>query len=616
MIENKEIVITKDNQFDKGWTLFHAYEFGINNNRFYKDVIISDIVRKVTHSNEVYLILSEPCLSNRILEEISWANKYIKLSIIARDDSILSKYSKLSFNNKIVDKTIDFNYLGIIGNESGYYMIADGYIEIDDSINNAYFSNSGFKSDYSFLNNARRVIVIDSEGNKDYAELLLNVNKAKIPFNYVVNIDSYNKSIYDLAKNNQYDLLVSDYTNNGVIVIYNDGKISCAQVLKKNLIVPFYIESIYSYLKNCYQCDFYPDVLDTRALSSTVYSCYNGKLNKLNIEDQKIIDIPVAIDLMSDFVDSKFDSSITDRHNDYSAEARSVKYCFSLIPPIIDKSYYESKIYDETICLKSEWDKMQILKFDKIKADYKAYLEEDFGILHFINEAQLFNKEFNRRESECDYTNYYNWIKETIDLYDYIRTNLIDICKKMYSALNIESKGTKFDKFDNEIAGYEQTIKEKNALIEKGIEVLSNKRRVEVLQNKINNLLELKKGFESKVGEDTDKGLLNFLDECNALLSNKHKSINDDSIGSIVKAKELSKLQKLEKFVDDYLFALNNYLNNCLDILNSLSKVHIPESYKVYEKNDARFIVINDLKEYETTKDLCKEFNLKCITRR
>ena len=30
-----------------------------------------------------------------------------------------------------------------------------------------------------------------------------------------------------------------------------------------------------------------------------------------------------------------------------------------------------------------------------------------------------------------------------------------------FNSLNKESSGTKFDKFDNEIAGYEQTIKEK-----------------------------------------------------------------------------------------------------------------------------------------------------------
>ena len=71
----------------------------------------------------------------------------------------------------------------------------------------------------------------------------------------------------------------------------------------------------------------------------------------------------------------------------------------------------------------------------------------------------------------------------------------------MLNSINEESSGTKFDKFDNEIAGYEQTIKEKNELIKKDIEVLSNKRRVEILTRKINNLLELKKHFEKAIKE-------------------------------------------------------------------------------------------------------------------
>ena len=74
----------------------------------------------------------------------------------------------------------------------------------------------------------------------------------------------------------------------------------------------------------------------------------------------------------------------------------------------------------------------------------------------------------------------------------------------MFNSINEESSGTKFDKFDNEIAGYEQTIKEKNELIKKDIEVLSNKRRVEILTRKINNLLELKKAIVACAGPVTN----------------------------------------------------------------------------------------------------------------
>ena len=59
MIENKKIIITKENTFDKGWTLFHPFDLNINRNRLFKETMISDVIRLITHSNEVNLILSD-----------------------------------------------------------------------------------------------------------------------------------------------------------------------------------------------------------------------------------------------------------------------------------------------------------------------------------------------------------------------------------------------------------------------------------------------------------------------------------------------------------------------------------------------------------------------------
>lgn len=100
MIENKKVIITKENTFDKGWTLFHPFDLGIDRNRLFKDTMISDVIRLITHSNEVNLILCDSCLSSRIVNEIEWANKYIKLNIIAKDESIINNYKKFSYNSK------------------------------------------------------------------------------------------------------------------------------------------------------------------------------------------------------------------------------------------------------------------------------------------------------------------------------------------------------------------------------------------------------------------------------------------------------------------------------------------------------------------------------------
>ena len=69
MIKDKLITITKDNQFNMGWTLFHPYNLTVSRNRYYQNNDIKSIVKKITYADNVSLILSEKCLSSRIVEE-------------------------------------------------------------------------------------------------------------------------------------------------------------------------------------------------------------------------------------------------------------------------------------------------------------------------------------------------------------------------------------------------------------------------------------------------------------------------------------------------------------------------------------------------------------------
>ena len=86
-------------------------------------------------------------------------------------------------------------------------------------------------------------------------------------------------------------------------------------------------------------------------------------------------------------------------------------------------------------------------------------------------------------------------------------------------------------RFPNEIEGYRQTIIEKTTLIEKGVEVLSNKRRVEILNKKINDLLVLKKKFESNSRAVTNKKKTQFLERCREILEqHQNKNQNIESL--------------------------------------------------------------------------------------
>lgn len=616
MIDNKIITITKENQFDKGWTLFHPYDLGISENRSYREVMLSDVVRQITHSDVVNLILCESCLSSRIVSEIKWANKYIKLNVIAKDESILNRYADLDFSSKTIDECIDFNYIGIEGKDSGYYIISDGYVKIDDSVNKVYFQKQKGKKDYSFLRSVESIIIIDKGGKKDYSELIKETKKAGVKCYFAVNVAFYERRIFDLAQKESLELLISNFTTNGVILVNRDRTLSCLIDGMGDFFIVYQIQKVSTLLGKEYRCGFYSDTVDTKTLTGDVYSCYNGNLTKLSIADKKVVSIDIPIQEMSDFVAERFNASIVEKHNDYSAEAVKTEYRFALIPPIIDASYCESKMYDNLHDLGKKWKALQTLDVDKIKMDYHSFIEEDFGLIDFLETTVSFTKKLLSAVKSCSYGGYYTWIKATTNLYRYYDEELINVCKNIFNAINKESSGTKFSKFDAEIAGYEQTIKEKTTLIEQGIDVLSNKRRVEILTQKIAGLLELKKRFENTSDTRNDKTLNTFINHCAELLSNHQRNGINDSIGTIVKPKEETKMARVESFVDAYLYSIKKYIENCIVILEKLQAEHVPENYPVYDKGNEKFIVINELGEYEKTLSLCDEFGLKCVTRR
>lgn len=616
MIRDKEIIITKENQFNKGWTLFHSFDLGVADNRFYRETMFSDVIRLITRSDEVNLILYKPCLSSRIVSEIEWANKYIKLNVIAKDESILNRYSNLVFSTKIIDKNIDFNYVGITGKESGYFIISEGYIKTDDSIDGVYFRKQDCKKDYSFLDKTDSIIIIDKDGDWDYEELIKATKKTGVKCYYAVNTAFYERKIFNMAQKESLNLLVSNFTVNGVILVNKDKTLECLVDSKKNFFITYQIQKVSSFLGKEYSCGFYADTVDTKTLSGEIYTCYNGELKKLDIADKKIIRIDVPIKEMSDFMSEKFDSSAVEQHNLYSAEAVNVEYRFTLIPPLFDESYSESKIYEPVHTLCKKWKGLQRLDIERIKSDYNAFLQEDFGIVDFLDSSVSFTETLTKAVKGCAYTGYYTWLKATADLYCYYNEKLLDVCKNMFNAINEESFGTKFNKFDDEIAGYEQTIKEKEALIKQGKDILSNKRRVEILTQKIADLQELKKRFENNSETRNDKTLNIFIAHCNEVMSNNTHVVTNDSIGTIVKPKEETKTARLESFVDNHLFAIKQYIVNCIELLDKLAAVQIPENYTVYDKNGEKFIVINELDEYEKTKFLREKFTLKCITRR
>ena len=75
-------------------------------------------------------------------------------------------------------------------------------------------------------------------------------------------------------------------------------------------------------------------------------------------------------------------------------------------------------------------------------------------------------------------------------------------------------------------------------------------------------------------------------------------------------------MMMLNSFVVKYLYVFNAFMEKAVSIVEKLLEIEIPEDYQVFEKDEQRYIVINELKEYEETKTIREKFNLLCLARR
>ena len=617
MINNKLITIVKDNQFDKGWTLFAPASFEVERNWQFKKVDLPSVIRLITYCDQVDLLLSEACLPTRVSNELGWVNKYIRINIIAKNKEIVDKYPNIKFQTIKIDESININYIGITGRTNAYYIINDELIEIDDTVEKIYFGSAKPNEKFSSLENAKTLIVCNSNKHHEFNSLISQAKKFNVACSYVINSKYFDRAAYDYSRENNLDLYVSDFVKDVIIVINKDNSISRFSVLDNGFVVLHPIDRVNTFVGELYKNLFLEDNLQTNKIPQGVYSCLNGKNELLDIKDAVTIKRDVNIKEMDDFINEIFDKSITDNHNDYSNKGRTTQYFFTLIPPLFDSSYKESSIYRPIYELHTEWESINSLKFDRVLKEYYEFMSKDIKLVDFISYVQKFSTKLEKMISGHVYRGYYSLLEEVIDVFKKYEDNLLDDCSFMFDEINSESSGTKFSKFDVEIEGYRKTIKEKEALIFMGIDVLSNKRRIEILNKKIEDLLALKEKFEGNAAVRSNKDAESFNSYCKDLLNGVPNTSSDsDSIGKIVNSSESSKLVKLNNFVSKYLNQINNYLVNGLVCLNKMKNVHIPEEYLVYEKDNQRFIAISELSEYDSTTELRKEFSLKCLVRR
>lgn len=618
MIENKIITVKKSNTFDKGWTLVTPYHGLPSKNRHFSALLVSDIVRAITQSSCVNLILSEPCLSSQIVKELEWVNKYIAINLIARNKEVINRYSSLNFDKVEINESIDFNYIAIKGKTDLYVLITEDFVTTDETLNSVYFDLKPATANFDFLKGAKFVLFADRNNDKNYADLLDFCLKNKIPTQYMVGSKAYNRDLVHKFSRIETDLLCSDKVVNGILYSTCDGILYFADLTDKGVYVSVEIERAEFYTGQPFKSLKSADDISVDKIPEGTFVSKSGKITPFKIEKQKIIKRTVQIDVMEDFVLENFDKSETDKHNQYCAEAEEVIYNFTLVPPLFNTDKF-SDIYNCVETIHANWkEKLKLINLKEIISFLKDLELDESGLCLLCEEVIGFDKRLNEIIKSHNYKNFYSEVKALSEMVDY--SSLDVYCMEMFSKLNAENLENKFDKFDDEIAGYRQTIEEKKALLanSKAVNILLIKNRIKALESKIADLTAMKHKFSGSASARDTKRLDAFLAICKQVIAGKFIEENReiDSIGNVLAVKELTKVAKLEIFVKTYLYGINRLMGSVKEILGKFESVDIPTEYVVYEQGGKRVIAIDSEKEYYDTEKIRKQYGLHCVARR
>lgn len=620
MIKNKLITITKENKFDMGWTILTPYRLPFYKNLKYKSFLVSDVVRAITRSNQVSIILSEACLSSSIIKELEWVNKYAKIELVAKTEKIAERYNSISFSKVKINPDITFNYLSIKGSGSSSLsvMIDNGYTETTTLLKEIYFDGKNAKNNYSFISDLEDVIFVENCFDNEYAELYDECLRQRKNIYRIINKKAYSKEIFDIFNNSTTKLLLSDYTQSCIIGFTSNGEIRKIFKALDGAFLVSSIERINDYVGEVYSCVWQGEnhTLDDMEGKSSIFTWLDKKIEPFRMAEKKLIEREIKIPLMSDFVSRTFDSSETEEHNKYSALARKTEYQFTLVPPLFGDSYKLSSIYEPILELSNEAKKIHKVDFTNAIDRISKFSEQE-GLSFVFSEINDWYLWFSKAVKDYNYKNFYSKNSQFLGLLEDTYKRLLTYCEQMFTEINAENSDTKFDKFDDEIAGYERQVAEKKALIAQGEDVLRNTSRVKTLEKKISDLLALKKRFEGNSSNRDSKELQAFLDKCKDVIAGRYKVVtSEESIGQVLEKTEKTKMMMLDSFVVKFLFDVNIFLEKAIVLVEKLLAIEVPEKYQVFEKKGQRYIVIDELKEYGDTKELQEKFNLLCLTRR
>ncbi len=617
MIKNKIVKITKKNQFNKGWTLFkpilsyHIKSFD------YRELSFTDIKKAITYADKIIIVLKEKCLSSQIIREIEWVKKNysLKIELNIKDKKIAKQFYGINIDEIKVNSSISFNYIKVNGRYNLNFLINDKVYNVHESFNETVLYNNK-DSKLDFLKNIKSIFLVDKD-NESLFNLLDDFKKQQTEINYLISSKSFSKSHFDFAKQNNINLLTSEYVSGHSFFVDDKNRLFGLLPLKNGNYIPYHVKDSHAFFDPLFKSCFYDDNLESDKLTNDLYTVYDRKIQKLSIKDVHHIKKEIDIKLMDNFFNNEFDNSICEKHNDYSNISKSVEYEFTLIPPIFDNTYNESKIYDNIHCLFKEWESVQIKNADEIIAQYKEILSQEYGLISLLESAKNFTTKMSKMINAIDYKGYYGELDETLMSFETTRDNLTHILIKMFNDIDSVRQNEIDNKFDKRIKEYQQIIDVKESEIKNNIKVHENKQSVKILKEQLNKEIELKNKFVSKfdIMKKEKKG--NLLKHFDDILKKTNKTRkNNESIENIVNVKDKPNEVKYEIFINKYLYKINEFINKGIIVLNKLKSEKIPTTHSVYEKNGQRFIVIDSKEEFDSVKTIREEFNLHCLTKR
>lgn len=613
MIKDKRVNIKKETLFDKGWALFTPCKELSANNRWYYLAGVDYIVSQISRAKKITLFLNSTCLPKKVVDELKWVSGIISVDLFAQNEDIIKSYKTIKFCSFQVKKDLSVSVIAIEGEEKESFLIKDGFFKTCESAREILLNDED-KLDLSPLFDVDRVVII-GEDKCVQEEIIKYCKKEKTKVGVAFSVDEFNKQLYKEFIGRRVDLFVGENLKKGICFIKQE-KLYGGIFIKGKLFY-YEVENFFEQLGSVvYKNLKKRSILFADEIPKNSFVAFAGKITPLKIEEYLEIERDVHLTSFEDYLKENFDKSETEEQNQFSSLSKVVEYKFNLIPPLFTSDFTYSSLYKDAVKILVEWRKLYKVNLEKALEDANELLGSD-KLVDIIKSLIDANEGIECILGEYEYSSHLDIFfackKELIGK----QSILLDGCRDLYLQSSEKVSGNQNVKIQEEIEGYKAIIEEKQLLVDRGENVLSNKKRIQTLNQKIKDLLSIQEKFNQRQDKSKEKEEKDFIEFCNGLiLSERAGKLNDSVFAIVNQGKEQNKKQAVETFLKRWIYKISQLLSGSITLLDKMGGLDIPEDYKVYDYKGKRYIVIDEMDEYEKTREIRERYNLDCAVRR